>query len=117
MPVKIEYPLVSVPKDKRLAMSYLFAIYRCNARNRDLVFEISKEQCFTLFKESCAYCGIPYSNKREGFQYNGIDRIDNQIGYVWSNCIPCCRICNRMKGNQSLIDFLSLVDRIKKLPQ
>jgi hypothetical protein len=26
----------------------------------------------------------------------GIDRVDNSIGYVTSNIVPCCQICNMM---------------------
>ena len=102
-----------IPQEKRLAMCYLYATYRTNAHSRNLIFELSKEQCFTLFQEPCAYCGELTSNKREGFLYNGIDRVDNNMGYLWSNCVPCCRSCNRMKNSSSLSDLLSWVALIK----
>jgi 5-methylcytosine-specific restriction endonuclease McrA len=27
----------------------------------------------------------------------GIDRVDNSIGYTPDNCVPCCTQCNRIK--------------------
>lgn len=39
------------------------------------------------------------------FVYNGIDRVDNSVGYVLSNCVPCCSTCNRMKGTMSSEEF------------
>lgn len=45
--------------------------------------------------------------------WNGIDRKNNDLGYVASNCVPCCVICNRGKNNMSYNDFVSYISRIK----
>lgn len=29
-----------------------------------------------------------------------VDRLDNTKGYLKSNVVACCRICNRIKGQQ-----------------
>ena len=31
------------------------------------------------------------------YLYNGIDRIDNKLGYIKGNMTPCCKICNHAK--------------------
>jgi hypothetical protein len=30
-------------------------------------------------------------------EYNGIDRVDNEKGYLVENCVPCCFTCNSLK--------------------
>ena len=46
--------------------------------------------------------------------YNGIDRIDSNIGYEPDNCVTCCVICNRMKNKYSKNAFLLHVSKITK---
>lgn len=38
-------------------------------------------------------------------QGSGIDRLDNQIGYVPGNCVPCCASCNSKKGRLEGLGF------------
>jgi hypothetical protein len=59
----------------------------------------------------CYYCGVTPSqvvrrNDLNGeFVYNGIDRLDNSIGYTKANSVSCCWRCNRAKFNDDLKDF------------
>jgi hypothetical protein len=49
----------------------------------------------------CVYC------KSVNFtRPNGIDRVDNTLGYELGNVIPCCSVCNRAKSNLPLDYFL-----------
>ena len=43
---------------------------------------------------------------------NGIDRIDNTLGYFKTNCATACTDCNRAKMEMSQSDFLTLVKLI-----
>lgn len=43
---------------------------------------------------------------------NGLDRVDNSIGYIESNVVPCCYICNKMKGELPVEDFLRHLNNI-----
>jgi 5-methylcytosine-specific restriction endonuclease McrA len=43
---------------------------------------------------------------------NGIDRENNNLGYVIENCVPCCRHCNEMKMDRDTINFLEHVKKI-----
>lgn len=45
---------------------------------------------------------------------NGIDRVDNEIGYIYENCVCCCKVCNTMKMNLSVYEFLNHISKIFK---
>jgi hypothetical protein len=91
-------------------LNKLWANYIESAKKRDIPFNLSKEQFKELTSSRCYYCGcLPkmikfrkYKNKENynwgDYQFNGIDRIDNNLGYIKGNCVPCCRTCNRGKG-------------------
>lgn len=40
---------------------------------------------------------------------NGIDRVDNDKGYVPGNVSPCCWVCNIAKGTMSLDEWAEMV--------
>lgn len=91
--------------------------YKRNAKRRNIEFELTEEQCLTLFKQDCHYCKTPpfniLSTKNPGdFTYNGIDRKDNSIHYTIDNCVPCCKYCNFMKNNLTLEVFIAQVSKI-----
>ncbi len=46
------------------------------------------------------------------FEYSGIDRVDSSVGYSMNNCIPCCKVCNWSKTNQSVGEFLAWAQRV-----
>ena len=47
-----------------------------------------------LINERCHYCG-----RFPGWpKVAGIDRVDNNQGYIHGNVVPCCSQCNFMKG-------------------
>lgn len=66
-----------------------FTIYKQGARSRGLCFRLTLDRFRELFASECAYCGESPSR--------GVDRIDSSIGYIESNCAPCCGRCNCMK--------------------
>jgi hypothetical protein len=91
------------------------AIYCRNARDRGIAWALTDDDLAELVSESCFYCGATPANATSGarsFPYNGIDRIDNTIGYERANCVPCCRPCNMMKGTLDVDTFLALIRRI-----
>ena len=66
-------------------------------------------------KANCHYCGKPPNKshrKCDTFLYNGLDRVDNSIGYIASNVVPCCYICNKMKGELPVEVFLEHLNNI-----
>lgn len=100
------------------ALNALFNRYMQGALIRNLPFEISKDFFKTISKRNCHYCGqkpnsvAHYNGTNGDYIYNGIDRMDNNVGYTTNNCIPCCEECNRLKGS---MDYQYFIDKIKKI--
>ncbi len=64
-------------------------------------FEITIEDYARFVRNNaCFYCGgsLPVA----GY---GIDRLNNLIGYVFANCVPCCETCNEKKGRLEGLGF------------
>jgi hypothetical protein len=72
--------------------------YRRNAGAVNREFALSKEGFAELCTAACAYC-------RRTNPSNGIDRVDNSLGYVPGNCVSCCTECNFMKGGLQHEEF------------
>lgn len=92
--------------DQKLEIRY----NRCkkSAKHRNYIFELDIEQYYTIVKNPCNYCGIIDENKI----YNTIDRVDSSIGYIYTNCVSCCIMCNSMKGSLDIYTFLERVEHI-----
>jgi hypothetical protein len=95
--------------------------YRSNAKKLGRCFELSIQQMEELITQSCHYCGDPPSQKtciyrsrdpENTLTHHGIDRKDSTLGYIYNNCVPCCKYCNRMKWDMSLPQ---LRERMEKL--
>ena len=91
--------------------------YKRNARLRNMAFTLSKEEVLSLITNECFYCGDKESNllkpnKGSVFLYNGIDRMDSSIGYLMSNCVACCTMCNRAKRDFDQKSFIAMAVRI-----
>lgn len=84
-----------------------YTAYLKGARERNLEFNILFEQYELLVKNPCYYCGII---QERGF--NGIDRKDSSIGYLFENCVSCCQMCNYMKGSLSVSVFINRIEHI-----
>jgi hypothetical protein len=104
--------------DGAAARNEIIAGYKRHASARDLEWQLSEAQLTSLFQGECHWCGEPPSNRTDrkryngAFRYNGIDRVDNASGYVASNVVSCCIICNSMKRDFSREVFL---DRARKI--
>ena len=85
----------------QIARKVVNNICQC-AKRRKKDIALTNTQIFDLIIKPCTYCNRdPEFPKR----HNGIDRVDNDIGYELSNCLPCCWICNRAKGNMTVAEF------------
>lgn len=83
--------------------------YKRHAEDSRREFAISLEEFLVITALPCFYCGAsPHRRNRKGslFIYNGIDRVNNSVGYIKENCVACCLFCNWMKGRISQIEFL-----------
>lgn len=77
------------------ATNSLFVIYKNGAIKRKYDFTLTIDQFKKIIKEDCYYCGLKPTNELnrqfDKIKYSGIDRVDNTIGYILSNCVPCCK--------------------------
>lgn len=97
----------------------LLASYRKSATSRGHVFDLPPEVFFELVSANCVYCGGPPDTVRKpnknvngGFIYTGVDRVENDKGYLVDNVVSCCWVCNRAKGQLSGAQFSAWLDRV-----
>lgn len=90
--------------------------YKWSARQRGLVFELSKKELREIVEQNCFYCGVSpntrhiHSKETHGAYYsNGIDRIRSGDGYTRENSRPCCIRCNRAKHTMGEDEFYLFV--------
>jgi len=97
------------------ALNALVRSYQGGATRRGHAFKLSLGECIFLFNSNCYYCGAEPANiKRSGtgrYVYNGIDRVENDVGYVGTNVVACCSACNYAKGTRGLPEYLEWVER------
>lgn len=94
--------------------------YRKSARNNRRTFDLSRDEVQKLVLGDCRYCGakpVPM----QGFATtpsvkphpsNGIDRVNNELGYTMTNCVSCCGMCNKLKRELSENDFFAHIQLI-----
>jgi hypothetical protein len=104
--------------DGEASFNLLYAVYRWQAEKRNLTFELSKDDFKRLTKGNCFYCGkepkqIHFgSSCKTPYTYNGVDRQDNQLGYLVSNSVSCCKTCNDMKRTRTVKEFLNACESV-----
>lgn len=97
----------------------IYKNYKQSAIRRQYKFDLSKDEFFEMIGKNCHYCGVgpsTRSNKKrhEDFFYNGVDRANNDEGYIIENCVPCCSTCNNSKSTLSTKEWLVWLSRIAK---
>lgn len=116
----------------------LFSQYKIGAKNRGYNFELTREQFIGIIVKNCFYCGseaIPYNRyvdsngrnlkinvnadniSRSWIKANTIDRLDNAVGYIFNNCVPCCLECNEMKLDRTKEAFIAHSNKITKFQE
>ena len=100
------------------AFNIVLNAMKMGAKVRGYDWDLTREQVLKITKQNCFYCGTPPSNiaapknTNGDYVYSGIDRIDNNKGYIIDNIIPCCWICNRAKATMTISEFLEWIERI-----
>ncbi len=96
----------------------LVAAYKRNAKKRNIDYQLNDSEFMVLVKQNCFYCNCKPStisktaSKQSAFKYNGIDRIDNSIGYIKSNVVTCCKLCNQAKSTLTIQEFKNLIENV-----
>ncbi len=109
-----------IPKNKLppgiSARNAVLHSYKNSAELRGYEWDLTDEEAIELFEGDCNCCGDPPTNikkNRNGnYKYSGIDRVNNDEGYIPANCVSFCRLCNRIKREMTM-DELKM--HIKKM--
>lgn len=101
------------PYAKNMAVRRVFTLYKSQAKQRKLDFELSLTQLGWLVTSPCFWCGADFSNqlqyRGETFLYSGIDRLDNAKGYLPDNVVPSCRGCNSLRAYMRIETWLGFL--------
>lgn len=94
----------------------IYKMLIASAKKRSKTCLIDFDDFKKIIIKDCYYCNEPpkllkWEKKFEIF-VNGIDRLNNNIGYELHNCVPCCAICNTMKMCLNVDDFYSHIKKI-----
>jgi len=110
--------------DNQSGFGTLWAAYTNGAKKRGYEFSLTKDEFRELTKGNCWYCGQKPAQIKPGgygknklrngdyYLYNGVDRVNNAVGYTSANSITCCKMCNRMKAVYTAEVFLNHVRKI-----
>lgn len=92
----------------------LYHDYKHGASRRKLYFNLSWDFFTKIIFQNCFYCNRKpfqvYSSGLSKMTRTGIDRVENHIGYLESNCVPCCKDCNYSKRNKPFSDFIKKIN-------
>lgn len=101
------------------SLNSLYASYKWHAKQRGRVFNLTVDEFTTLTSGNCHYCSAEPAQHYKGnirsngyYVFNGIDRIDNSIGYTVENTRSCCKRCNYAKKAMSEDQFFEWVHRV-----
>lgn len=100
---------------KRIVQNVQWQATRNNARTRGLSFDLTVEFIWEMSQRRCKYCkrlpfrkaAVPVQTELILNEYNtiiytnGLDRVDNTVGYQVDNVVACCRPCNIAKNNMT----------------
>lgn len=104
--------------DSNPALRKLIDTYRNGAKNREIEYQLTLEEADAIFQKNCFYCNekpSKISKEDKGkytYVYNGIDRVNNNEGYIISNVVPCCTNCNLAKHQMSIEEFKNWICKV-----
>lgn len=106
-----------IAKDpKVVGIKSLYRMCKTQAGYRNIEFNLTKEQYENFLFLPCYYCGesekSTWKRYNQVLNYNGIDRIDSNLGYSIDNCVTCCKHCNTAKMNLTQSQFFDIIKKI-----
>lgn len=92
--------------DLRSRANSLMGGYRTTDRKKGIEFNITRQVTMSLLSQPCIYCGdLRLWNM-------GIDRIDNNLGHIIGNVVPCCYECNTARSNNFNFNEMLLIGSV-----
>lgn len=106
--------MLTRPQSLKQENNYIrpYKLFLNSSIKRKINNEISFDDYVKIINESCYYCGTSPEIKKWGrlsFIGNGIDRVDNNKGYLVDNIVSCCTFCNTAKLNNDKTFFLDKI--------
>jgi len=77
-----------------------------SAGTRGIEYNLLDEFALSLLSKKCHYCN--------GVDKVGIDRLDSDVGYLESNSVACCAMCNYMKNIYTEQQFIAQCNKISQ---
>lgn len=84
-----------------------FKYVRAHAIRRGFEWALSESEYKALIAQPCHYCVLP-SDVEAGV---GLDRLDNSQGYLPTNVVPACTLCNVTRANRFTHDEMLIIGR------
>jgi hypothetical protein len=79
--------------------------YLYNAKTRGYSFELTYDEFITYWNVSCHYCGA-------SIETIGLDRLNNDLGYIKGNVVACCTSCNKAKLEMTATQYITLCKKV-----
>lgn len=92
----------------RLHDSTKYAQAKGTAKQRKIAFTLTREEFDELRTHPCVYCGGELPNSGG----TGLDRIDNDLGYIPGNVLPSCWWCNQTRNDLFTIEEMKLLGKV-----
>jgi len=92
---------------KKSDKEFIFNNYCKSAKDRDILFNLNKEDFYKLINDKCYYCGFFNEN-----YFNGVDRLNSDLNYEKDNCVSCCSECNILKLDFEKDKFINMIKHI-----
>lgn len=96
---------------------YAFNSIKASANTKNIMFDLTEDDTISLIQKPCYYCGTVgsrVSRTHDRFRFNGLDRINSDIGYTKENVVPCCSDCNYMKRRKTQKEFYEKIQLLQK---
>lgn len=84
--------------------------YKQASKTRKHNFDLTFDEFMQFWNKPCYYCG-------SSIELIGLDRMNNSVGYVLHNVVPCCTFCNRMKYTHDAESFIKQCTKISENQQ
>lgn len=82
--------------------------YKKGAFDRNYKWAITRKEFESFWQKPCYYCGTE-------IETIGLDRINNDLGYIKSNLVPCCSVCNRAKDTMTAEEYIEHCRRVSNI--
>lgn len=104
----------------------ILSTYKWRASKKNIEFNLDRDVFIELLLGSCYYCGViggceskdcakHHSSARKiknKLIYTGIDRVDASKGYIPSNVVSCCIVCNKSKNTMNQEEFIKWINLV-----